>query len=103
MNLLLISENEFLLFHTSYQWECCLLLGVGFIPSAAQKLALRMRGVFQHIVRSVRSISFDVGNFLTYTDECVAESVQLGLVLRLGGLDHHRARYRPRYGRRVIA
>lgn len=55
----------------------------------------------QRVDARVHPPLLDLCDFLPDPEEGVAESVHLGLVLRLRGLDHECAGHRPRHGRGV--
>ena len=80
-----------------------LLARVRPVPRIVCEVACGMRRVLERVVLAIEPAVFDRGDLLADGDHRVAEAVELGLGLALGGLDHERARHRPRHGRRVIA
>ncbi|CEI74776.1 Uncharacterized protein PAE221_00336 [Pseudomonas aeruginosa] len=62
-----------------------------------------MRRVLQRVVFLVQLAAFHRADFLADADHRVAETIQLGLRLALGGLDHQRAGHREGHGRRMEA
>ena len=62
-----------------------------------------VRRVLEHVVLLGHVALLNLGNLLADGDHGVAEAVELGLVLRLGGLDHDGAGDGPRHGGRVVA
>jgi hypothetical protein len=62
-----------------------------------------VRRVLERVVGLVGAALLDLADLLADRDQRVAEAVELGLRLALGGLDHQRARDREAHRRRVEA
>mmetsp|Transcript_91931 Transcript_91931/g.281295 ORF Transcript_91931/g.281295 Transcript_91931/m.281295 type:complete len:932 (-) Transcript_91931:353-3148(-) len=80
-----------------------LLAGVRVVPLGGAHLVLRVRRVLQGVVLRGPGAILDLPDLLADRDHRIAETVQLGPVLGLRGLDHEGVRHRPRHRRRVEA
>ena len=84
-------------------WIRGFFAGIGARPFVLNDHFGGMRCVFQHVLIGGINTVFHFLNFVPDADQCIAETVQLGLGFRFCGFDHDRSSHRKTHGGRVIA